>query len=264
MTEAPRTKVPVPSLARRLASVWWRHVRVYSSSLVSNALPPFLEPLIFLAGIGLGLGQYIVSMDGLPYIQFLAVGLVLTSAMYTASFENTFGTFIRLEFDKVYDGMQAASLTARDLMWGELLFTATKGAFFAGAVIVILACFGLVTTPWMLLGVPLGFLTAAMFGTLAMLVTSFVTNINHFNFYFTLFVSPLFFFSGVVFPLGQLPESVRWVAGLMPLTHPVELMRLVSGGHTLFGPLVNLLYIALWIPLVGTLAVNRMRRRLVT
>jgi len=264
MTETILPRVAVPSLTRRITSVWWRHVRVYSSSLVSNALPPFLEPLIFLAGIGLGLGRYIVSMDGLPYIQFLAVGLVLTSAMYTASFENTFGTFIRLEFDKVYDGMQAASLTARDLMWGELLFTATKGAFFAGAVLIILACFGLVTTPWMLMGVPLGFLTAGMFGTIAMLVTSFVTNINHFNFYFTLFISPLFFFSGVVFPLAQLPDSVRWVAGLMPLTHPVELMRAAAGGHTVFGVGWNLLYLVVFIPVVGTLAVNRMRRRLVS
>ena len=149
-------------------------------------------------------------------------------------------------------------------MWGELLFTATKGAFFAGAVLIILACFGLVTTPWMLMGVPLGFLTAGMFGTIAMLVTSFVTNINHFNFYFTLFISPLFFFSGVVFPLAQLPDSVRWVAGLMPLTHPVELMRAAAGGHTVFGVGWNLLYLVVFIPVVGTLAVNRMRRRLVS
>lgn len=256
--------IRVPSLARRIGSVWWRHVRVYSSSLFSNALPPFLEPLIFLAGIGLGLGRYIVSMDGLPYIQFLAVGLVLTSAMYTASFENTFGTFIRLEFDKVYDGMQAASLTVADLMVGELLFTATKGAFFAGAVLAILSCFGLVTSPWMLFGIPLGFLTAAMFASLAMLVTSFVANINHFNFYFTLFISPLFFFSGVVFPLSQLPENLRWIAGIMPLTHPVELMRLSSGGHTVFGPWLNLIYIAVFIPIAGSFAVFRMRRRLVS
>lgn len=264
MTDPAGISVPVPSLVRRLGSVWWRHVRVYSSSLFSNAIPPFLEPLIFLAGIGLGLGRYIVSMDGLPYIQFLAVGLVLTSAMYTASFENTFGTFIRLEFDKVYDGMQAASLTAENLMWGELLFTATKGAFFAGAVLIILSCFGLVTTPWMLVGVPLGFLTAAMFGSIAMLVTSAVSNINHFNFYFTLFISPLFFFSGVVFPLSQLPDNLRWVAGILPLTHPVELMRTAAGGHTVFGPVFNLIYLALFIPLVGTVAVKRMRGRLVS
>ena len=258
------TKVRLPSVAARLGAVWWRHVRVYSSSLFSNALPPFMEPLIFLTGIGLGLGRYIVSMDGIPYIQFLAVGLVLTSAMYTASFENTFGTFIRLVFDKVYDGMQAASLTSSNLMWGELLFTATKGAVFAGAVLAVLAVFGLVTTPWMLLGIPLGFLTAAMFGALAMLVTSFVSNINHFNFYFTLFISPLFFFSGVVFPLSQLPESLRWIAALLPLTHPVELMRMTAGGHTTFGPLLNLTYIAVFIAAVGSSAVRRMRKRLVT
>ncbi len=256
--------VPIPSWPRRVASVWWRHVRVYSSSLFSNALPPFVEPLIFLAGIGLGLGKYIVSMDGVPYIQFLAVGLVLTSSMYTASFENTFGTFIRLEFDKVYDGMQAASLTVRDLMVGELLFTATKGAFFASAVLAILACFGLVTSPGMLWGIPLGFLTAGMFGALAMLVTSFVTNINHFNFYFTLFISPLFFFSGVVFPLSQLPEGVRWLAGVVPLTHPVELLRAAAGGHSEFGVVWNLVYLVLFVPLVGWAAVRRMRRRLVS
>jgi lipooligosaccharide transport system permease protein len=236
---------------------------VYSSSLFSNALPPFFEPLIFLTGIGLGLGRYIVSMDGIPYIEFLAVGLVLTSAMYTASFENTFGTFIRLEFDKVYDGMQAASLTVHDLMVGELLFTATKGAFFAAAVLAVLACFGLVTNLGMLWGIPLGFLTAGMFGALAMLVTSFVTNINHFNFYFTLFISPLFFFSGVVFPLSQLPEGVRWLAGMVPLTHPVELLRAAAGGHSTFGWGWNLAYVFAFLPLVGWAAIHRMRGRLV-
>jgi lipooligosaccharide transport system permease protein len=203
-------------------------------------------------------------MDGVPYIQFLAVGLVLTSSMYTASFENTFGTFIRLEFDKVYDGMQAASLSVRDLLVGELLFTATKGAFFSSAVLAILACFGLVTSPGLLWGIPLGFLTAGMFGALAMLVTSFVTNINHFNFYFTLFISPLFFFSGVVFPLSQLPESVRWLAGVVPLTHPVELLRVAAGGHSEFGLSWNLAYVILFIPLIGSAAVRRMRRRLVS
>lgn len=257
-------KVQLPSLGKRLGAVWWRHLRVYSSSLFSNALPPFMEPLIFLAGVGLGLGQYIVSMDGVPYIHFLAVGLVLTSSMYTASFENTFGTFIRLTFDKVYDGMQAASLNARNLMWGELLFTATKGAFFAGAVLVILSVFGLVTTPWMLVGIPLGFATAAMFGALAMLVTSFVNNINHFNFYFTLFISPLFFFSGVVFPLSQLPDGIRWLAALLPLTHPVELLRLSAGGHAAFSPWFDLGYIVAFVAVIGWLAVTRMERRLVS
>ena len=97
-----------PGLVHRLYSVWFRHLRVYSKNLFSNGLPPFIEPLLFLAGIGLGLGKYIVSMEGLPFIEFLASGLLMTAAMFTAAFECSFGTFIRLEYDKAYDGMLGA------------------------------------------------------------------------------------------------------------------------------------------------------------
>ena len=100
-----------PSLASRLGSVWYRHFRTYSKDIVSNGFPPFMEPLIFLAGMGLGMARYVPSLVGMSYLQFLATGLVMTSAMFTASFECTFGTFIRLEYDKIYDGMLAAPLS---------------------------------------------------------------------------------------------------------------------------------------------------------
>ena len=119
-----------PPILPRIYSVWFRHMRVYTKHLISNGLPPFLEPLIFLAGIGLGLGKYIVSMDGVPYIQFLAVGLVITSSMYTSAFECSYGTFIRLEYEKVYDGMLGAPLTVNNLLIGEILWAGTKGLFF--------------------------------------------------------------------------------------------------------------------------------------
>jgi len=99
-----------PPLASRLFSVWFRHTRVYTKNIFSNGLPPFLEPLLFLAGVGLGLAKYITqSMEGLTYIEFLGTGLLMTSAMFTASFECTFGTFIRMEFEKVYAGIRKAS-----------------------------------------------------------------------------------------------------------------------------------------------------------
>jgi len=81
--------VVIPPLAQRLFSVWYRHVRVYTKNLISNGLPPFLEPLLFLAGVGLGLGKYITeSMDGLSYIDFLGTGLLVTAAMFTAAYDN--------------------------------------------------------------------------------------------------------------------------------------------------------------------------------
>ncbi len=177
-------KVHPPAFLKRIYSVWFRHFRVYTKSLVSNGFPPFVEPLIFLAGIGLGLGQYVGMIDGMSYIMFLASGIIVPPAMFTSSFECTFGTFIRLEFDKVYDGMVSASLTVRDLFIGEILFAGTKGCFFSGAVLVVVACFGLIDS-FMAIFTPLiGFLTGLMFAALALYITSFVCNINQFNFFF--------------------------------------------------------------------------------
>jgi lipooligosaccharide transport system permease protein len=175
----------VPSLPHRLYSVWYRHVLVYTRNIVSNGLPPFMDPLIFLAGVGLGLGKYIVSMEDLPYIQFLASGLLVTSSMYTSAFECTYGTFIRLEFDKVYDGMLAAPITTSDLILGEILWAGTKGFFFSFAVLVMISIFGVIPLSTSVFAPLVGFLTGILFGALSLLITSFVKTINHFSFYFT-------------------------------------------------------------------------------
>jgi lipooligosaccharide transport system permease protein len=262
-----RSSSPVayPSLAQRLFSVWYRHVRVYTKNLVSNGLPPFLEPLLFLAGVGLGLGKYITeSMDGLSYIDFLGTGLLVTAAMFTAAYECTFGTFIRLEFEKVYDGMLAAPITVNDLIIGEILWAGTKGLFFTFAVLCILTLFRITHLPEGLLSPLVGFLTGLMFATLSLWVTSFVKTINHFNFYLTGIISPMFFFSGVVFPISNLPPSVRFIAEIVPLTHAVRLARAVCTNQYRLSLLADLLFIAVFTAITGWLAIRRLRNRLIT
>ena len=257
--------VAFPSLARRLFSVWYRHVRVYTKNLVSNGLPPFLEPLLFLLGVGLGLGKYITqSMDGLAYIEFLGTGLLVTAAMFTSAFECTFGTFIRLEFEKVYDGMLAAPITVNNLIVGEILWAGTKGLFFSFAVLCVLAAFRIIHLPQGLLAPFVGFLTGVMFATLSLLVTSFVKTINHFNFYMTGFISPMFFFSGVVFPVSNLPSSVRFIAEIVPLTHAVRLVRATCTGRYPLNLAGDLAYVAVFILVIGVLAIRRIRGRLIS
>jgi len=253
----------LPSLASRITSVWYRHMLVYTRNLISNGLPPFMEPLIFLAGVGLGLGKYIATMDGLPYIQFLASGLLVTSAMYTSAFELSYGTFIRLEFDKVYDGMLAAPISVNNLLVGEILWAGTKGWFFSFAVLIIVSVFGVIPLSFSLLAPLVGFLTGILFGAISLLVTSFVKNINHFNFYFTGLLSPLFFFSGVVFPVKSLPEVIQPVTWIMPLTHCVDLVRAFCTGQ--FRPILwlNLLYILAVSFLTGHFAIRRLKKRLI-
>jgi lipooligosaccharide transport system permease protein len=253
----------IPPLSSRLFSVWYRHMLVYTRNLVSNGLPPFLEPLIFLAGVGLGLGKFITSMEGIPYLQFLASGLLVTSAMYTSSFECTFGTFIRLEFDRVYDGMLAAPITVNNLIVGEILWAGTKGLFFSFAVLVIVTAFGIISPGLSLLAPLVGFLTGVMFAAISLTVTSFVKDINHFNFYMTGFLSPMFFFSGVVFPVSSLPKAIQPFAEIMPLTHVVRLIRafcLSSFRTTLW---LDLLYAIVVTLIFGYFAVRRLKRRLI-
>jgi lipooligosaccharide transport system permease protein len=183
--------------------------------------------------------------------------------MFTAAYECTFGTFIRLEFEKVYDGMLAAPITVNDLIVGEIIWAGTKGVFFTFAVLCVLTAFRIVRLPEGLLTPLVGFITGVMFATLSLWITSFVKTIQHFNFYFTGFISPMFFFSGVVFPISNLPPSVRFIAEILPLTHCVRLARAVCIGEYRVSLLASLAYAILFTAIMGWLAIRRLRRRLI-
>lgn len=252
----------VPALARRLYSVWYRHIRVYGRHLFSNGLPPFLEPLFFLAGIGLGMGAQLAPVDSVPYLVFLAGGMLAPAAMYTAAFECTYGTFERLMVDKVYDGMLGASISESDLIIGELLFVGTKGFFFTTSVLLVLTPFGLVTWPEVLLAPFVGFATGVMFGALGLVITSLVSTISQFNIFMTGFLTPMFFFSGMVFPLANIPVDFRWLAEALPLTHAVRLVRAAALARPEAGMLFSLVYCLVFCVLFSWLAVLLLRRRL--
>lgn len=253
----------VPSIGKRIYSIWYRHVRVYSTSLFSNAFPPFFEPLIFLAGLGIGIGSYIQTMGAMNYIVFLASGLIITSAMYSASFECTYGTYIRLEFDRVYDGMLGSPISPKDMVLGELLFTGTKGAFFSFAVLSVVWIFGIITYPLSLFAILVGFIAGVMFGAFSMFVTSYVRNINHFNFYFTGLISPMFFFSGVIFPLEHLPRILSVISEIIPLTHVVRLARALCVPELMNSAILfDVVYCLLFCVVFVTLAVVRISKRI--
>jgi lipooligosaccharide transport system permease protein len=253
-----------PSLFSRVFSVWYRHYRVYTRHIISNGFPPFVEPLFFLAGVGLGLGHYVGLIEGVSYVKFLAAGIIVPSAMFTAAFECTFGTFIRLEFDKVYDGMLSSSITVNDLLVGEMLFAGTKSFFFSGAVLSVVSVFGLIDSPLALFTPIAGFFTGLMFAALSLYVTSFVSTINHFNFYFTGLLTPMFFFSGIVFPLENLPPYLQIAAEFFPLTHSTNIIRALCFANFSPGLFLDAAYILLFIGIFGYFSVMRLGRKLVS
>lgn len=257
-------KTNPPSFFKRVYSVWYRHILVYVKNILSNGIPPFLEPLLFLAGVGIGLGSFVGEINGISYINFLAAGIIAPPAMFTAAYECTFGTFIRLEFDKVYDGMIAASITVKDLFIGEILFCGTKGLFFSSAVLFVLSVFGLIESPMAIFTVLVGFFTGMMFAALSLFVTSFVNNINHFNFYFTGFITPTFFLSGIVFPLNTLPKFIEIFAQFFPLVHSVNLIRAFCFNKFEFFLIGDVVYIIVFVLAVGFLAIKRLEKKIIT
>ncbi|BDG59093.1 ABC transporter permease [Caldinitratiruptor microaerophilus] len=251
-------------LSWRFAYVWLRNLRVWRRYWFSNLLSSFLEPMLYLIGMGFGLGRHVSGIEGVPYQNFIAPGLVASSAMFAATFECTFGTYVRMVYQKTFDAIIATPVSLDEVIAGELLTGATKSAMYGSVILLVITGAGLVPAPGprLLLVPPAAFLTGLVFASLAMAVAAAVPQIEMLDYYFTLFITPTFMFSGIFFPLDDLPGWAQRVAGLTPLMHAVRLIRgLVMGrtGH-LTGDALWLLVAALVLLPVPVLL---MRRRLV-
>jgi lipooligosaccharide transport system permease protein len=205
---------------------------MYRRTWTWNLLPNFFEPVFYLFSIGIGVGAYISEMEGMSYIAFLAPGLICVAAMNGASFEVTYNIFVRLTFEKTYDAMLTTPIEPDDILGGEVLWAITRASIYGGCFFLVLALFGLTPLPsslWALAVIPL---TGLLFATIGMAFSLRIPNIDLFSFYFTLFLTPLFLFSDVFFPLEErLSPGWLWVAEALPLLHPVRLARAAFNGQ---------------------------------
>lgn len=221
------------SLPHTLA-VWRRNATMYGRTWKSNLLPNFFEPVFYLTAIGVGVGAYIQEMGGVSYAEFLAPGLVCVAAMNGASFEVTYNIFVRMNFEKTYDAMLTAPIETDDVLVGELLWAMTRVAIYGGIFFLVLALFGLAPLPRALLALPVIPLAGLLFAAIGLAFSLRIPAIDLFSFYFTLFITPLFLFADVFFPLQErLSGAWLLVAELLPLLHPVRLAR--AAFHTGFG-----------------------------
>ncbi len=247
---------------RRVLAVLRRHQRVYFKFVWANALPPFLEPIMFLLALGVGMAAYVGRVDGLSYAAYLAPGMIGTTAMWSASFETTYGTFFRMEYEKIYDAILGSPVSFGELICGELLWVSTKCSMFSLGVLSVVSAAGLVHSWWALLAVPLGFLAGLLFALLGFIVTSRVQEVNNFNFFLTGVISPMFYFSGAVFPLDQLPHGIRLAAQFVPFTHLIKLLQAVVWGEFSPALLWHLAAVILFIAALWPLAFRLLKKRI--
>ena len=207
-------------------AVWRRNAAMYKRTWKWNILPNFFEPVLYLFSIGLGVGAYVSEMGGTSYVAFLAPGLVCVAAMNGASFEVTYNIYVRLIFEKTYDAMLTTPIEPDDILAGEVLWAVTRACVYGGCFFIVLMLFGLAPLPsslWVMLVIPI---TGLLFAAIGLVFSLRIPNIDMFSFYFTLFLTPLFLFSDVFFPLKErLSGAWLWVAEVLPLLHPVRLAR---------------------------------------
>jgi len=247
----------------RFVRVWQRNRDVFLRLWPSEVPVIIAEPLIVLLLMGLGMGAFVGNIGEVRYIEYIAPGLIAAYTMFSASFECTYGSFVRMEFQKTYDAIIATPLSVEDVIAGEIIWGASRAALTGTAILAVAAAFQLVPSHWAIFVPLLCFVAGLMFAGFAMLVTSVVPSINSFNYFITLFVMPQFFFSGVFFPLTTFPEAVQKFSWVVPLTPVVNLSRSLVRGEVPPDNLWQIAVIFAWAVLLLLVSLRMMRRRLI-
>ena len=266
----PHTGVRLPS-PRGTLRVWQRNATIFRKYWTTNLFPNFFEPLLYLAALGLGLGAFIQEggINGQTYLQYVGPGLLASNAMFAASFESTFNSYVKLKVQRVYDAIVTTPVNAEDVVAGEYLWAGTRSAVYGAAFLSVLTIIGFVSGEmivrswWALLIVPMLLAIGVMFSVTGMLFTSLIDRIDLFAYYFTLVVTPLFLFSGIFFPIDEFPAPVPQVAWFTPLYHAVNVCRELATGPSA-GVLVDAAWILVFTLALALLPIRFMRKRLIS
>ena len=218
-------------------SVWWGGWRIWQRnrdaflrSWKVEVGGIAVEPFIMLVAIGFGLGSYIQDLGGQSYAEFLAPGLIASYAMFHATFDSTYGAYLRMETHNIYEAVLFTPLGPEDIVTGEVMWGATRATLSGAAVLLVAVAFGLIDSPYAVLAIPVAYLIGFSIGAIAMILTATATTIGAMNNFFTLFILPMFYVSGVFFPLDRLPDWVQIATWALPLTPSAALVRgLVTG-----------------------------------
>ena len=284
------TAVPPPSVARqgrsrrrewgvvpwlgiaipghRSLNVWRRNRDVFLQLWKAEFVPPLLEPVIMFLALGLGLGTYVQLSGDVDYIQFLGPGVMAMFAMFAAVFESLWGAYFRLDRHGTYRAILATPTRAEEITAGEILWAASRGTMNATLILVVMVAltpvYDLVHSPLALLTIPVAFLSGILFGACGQAYVSQARAVSQLNYFFSLFVLPMFWFGGGFFPLGGLPEWAVTAAWFTPLYHVVELNRGLITGDVGWSHLGHLTWLIAVLPPTVWLALWAMRRRIVT
>ena len=214
-----------------MIKVWLRNFLFFRKTYLVSLFWTVLEPLMYLAAIGFGLGQFVDQIEGLTFIDFYYPGLLASTAMMISYFEATYPNYTKLTHQKTFQTILLTPLSAQQILLGEILWSATKGMIGALGVMLVSIMFGLFSLKFIFI-LPVLFLISLVFAAFGLMVVSIAKNYDSFVFSTSGFIIPLSLISGTYFSLKDMPQLIQWLAYAFPLSHGVQLVRHILHGQT--------------------------------
>ncbi|MGE3608405.1 MAG: ABC transporter permease [Bacteriovoracaceae bacterium] len=217
-----------------------RNWMVYRKDLLANISPTFADPAFTMLSLGLGLGTYLNNVEGMSYMKYLAPGLAVSTALFTSFFESSYGFFVRMNYDNVFQAMLTTPIGVPEIVLGEMIWVGIKGAIMSTSVAIVLSAFGLMANPILipLIGL-IGFLVALPCGAMGLLATAMVHNINQFQTVYSFIIAPLYFLSGIFFPISKMHPVLKILAEFFPLIHGVRLSQAIFWNEDIFSVMIS-------------------------
>jgi lipooligosaccharide transport system permease protein len=224
--------LPPTAGAAGVLRVWERQALLFRRVWRTALLGAFLQPLLYLVGMGLGVGSLVDDgtgsadlLGGVSYLAFLAPALVAAAAMNVCAQESLWPLLDGFLWNNAYRAATSTPITPAQVAGGLGLWHATRALSTVVGVVVVLTLFD-DTRTWGLLGaIPAGVLTGLAFALPITAWTSTRTGDASFPSILRFGIVPMFLFGGVFYPIDQLPTAVAVLAQLTPLWHGVELAR---------------------------------------
>ncbi|MEM5400778.1 ABC transporter permease [Paraburkholderia unamae] len=255
-------RAALPSNATHWMAVWRRNYLVWRKLALASMFGNLADPMIYLFGLGFGLGLMVGHVDGVSYIAFLAAGTVSSSVMMSASFESMYSGFSRMHVQRTWEAIMHTPLTLGDVVLGEVMWAASKSVLSGVAIMVVAGLLGYASFPSMLLALPVIALAGLAFANCAMIVTALAPSYDFFMFYQTLVLTPMLLLSGVFFPIAQLPAAAQHITLMLPLAHAVALIRPAMLDRPVEQAGLHLLVLAIYVVVPFAIASVLFRRRM--
>jgi len=252
----------IPAFSLRHFHVWRRNSLVWRKLAIPSMLGNLADPMLYMLGLGYGLGAMPSDVGGMSYIAFLAAGTVCSSTMMSASFEAMYSGFSRMHVQKTWDAIMNAPVTLDDVVLGEAVWAASKSLLSGMAVLLVAWALGLTQSALALWVIPVVFLTGLAFAGMGLIITALSPSYDFFMYYFTLAITPMMLVCGVFFPVSQLPAPLQAVTQVLPLTHAVDVVRPLMNGAAPADLLPHLAVLAAYAAAGIYTALVLMRRRL--